>query len=259
MKIVLPPGADPATYTDLTERLLDVPAAISAPPIAIEKDAMAVATLVLSLPSALLATWDLAERMGLLARVRAYLEALRRQPRSDEMAVALASGTTRRLADVTEGEVLDAAVAASPSGSPEDQDWDVFIIHAGPDREAARRIWTVLMARGVQAYLDGASLRPGHDWPHRLSAAMARTRVFVVLVSGNWAQGWYNEDEVARAISLCRAHPDRGLVPVVLGPNPLQPHELPYGLGHVQAVVVGAKVAGDGAVAVLDAVKSLLR
>lgn len=78
-------------------------------------------------------------------------------------------------------------------------------------------------------------------------------------MSGNWAKGWYVDDEVARAISLCRKHPERGLVPVVLGPSSLPPEELPYGLGHVQQVAIGALSAREGALAVLEAVRAMLR
>lgn len=258
MNLVLPPGADPGALTRLTEASLGVSARVLPRAQALERDAVTTATLLLQIPTALLATWDLADRMGLLTRVRTWLTQVRAEPATAGLVLELPGRPPRPLSTIRAGEILDAAQRAVGPETPDTCDWDAFLIHAGADRGPARDAWEALVRAGVRAYLDRASLRPGDDWARRLAEAMRRSRVFVVLVSDHWDQGWYNADEVARAVSLCRALPNRALVPVVLGDRPLPAHELPYGLAHVQPVHAGALPPGQLGAAVLDAVQAAL-
>jgi hypothetical protein len=239
MKLIFPPGLDCNEFSKATEQSLGVVPDIDRESTDGTKDAVAVAALVWSVPGALLATLDIAERVGLLMRLNGWLQALRGQPRAGEVGVQMPNGQTRRLTEVTPGELIEAANASLPAIAPDERDWDAFVIHAGGDRAMARRLWESLMVGGVEAYLDKASLRPGNDWQRRLAGAMARTRIYLVLVSTLWTGGWYNGDEVARAISLVREHADRQIVPVVLPGMSWKPHELPYGLPTLTTSIVG--------------------
>jgi hypothetical protein len=203
-------------------------------------------------PVALLATFDLAERLQLLPRIQSWLDALRGVAGAS---LRLDGHAPRPIAEITPGEVLDAATAATPAGGPEQFAWDAFVIHAGADRAAARRVWVAMKLAGLNPYLDRANLRPGADWPRRLQAAMNNTRVFVVLVSENWSTGWYNQAELASAVSLCRGDGARRLIPVVLGARPMPPHELPYDVSHIQPVHLGALPVAEGDAAVIAAVR----
>ena len=194
-------------------------------------DPVAVAALVLSIPSALLATWDIAERLRLLPRAAAWLAALRALPGAARAHLELPSGP-RPLVDLSPAEVLDAAQAEGRPGGPEDYQWEAFLIHAGGDRAEARALWESLVGASVECFLDRASLRPGHDWPQRLLQGLAQSRVFVVLVGPGATMGWYNQDELARAVRLTRDDPRRALLPVLL-PGATEA-DLPYGLGHIQ-------------------------
>jgi hypothetical protein len=258
MKLILPPGVDAQPFTMATAQALDAAPTVERSSSAGTRDAVTMATAILSIPPALLATWDLAERLGLLRRVGLWLDALRAQSGADQVRVELDAEGARSLRDVTAGEILDAAAATTPVGDPSAQEWDVFIIHAGADRAAARLLWVALVDAGILAYLDRASLRPGADWPRRAAAAMARTRVFLVLVSGNWDTGWYNGEEVARAISLCRDGQGRALLPLILDATHWRPDQLPYGMAHLQPIVVGGQDAKTQSSAVVHAVRGAL-
>lgn len=194
-------------------------------------DPVAVAALVLSIPSALLATWDIAERLRLLPRVAAWLAALRALPGAAHAHLELPAGP-RPLMDLHPAEVLDAAQAEARPGGPEDYQWDAFLIHAARDRAEARALWESLVGAQVDCFLDRASLRPGHGWPQRLLQGLSQSRVFAVLVGPGAETGWYNQDELARAVRLTRADPRRALLPVLL-PGATEA-DLPYGLGHIQ-------------------------
>jgi hypothetical protein len=258
MKLIFPRGLDCSDYTKATEQSLGVVPDIDKQSTDGTKDAIAVAALVLSVPSAILATWDIAERAGLLKRLNGWLQTLRNQPRAGEVGIQMPNGQTRQLTEVTPGELIEAANASFPAIAPDERDWDAFVIHASADRAMARRLWEALMIGGVEAYLDKASLRPGNDWQRRLAGAMARTRIYLVLVSTHWNGGWYNGDEVARAISLVREHADRQIVPVVLPGMPWKAHELPYGLAALMPIVLGDFPEEKHGAEVLRAVQELL-
>ncbi|HMN97324.1 MAG TPA: toll/interleukin-1 receptor domain-containing protein [Phycisphaerales bacterium] len=228
------------------------------------------ATVLLSIPPAILATWHLAERLGLLERVSRWLKALRAEPGAERVSVGLGPAGTRPLSAVTPGEVLDAAADAIPKVGPEEKDWDLFVIHAGADRAIARRLWEALIMHRVDAFLDRASLPPGADWPRRTQEAMARTRLFLVLVSASWDSGWYTGEEVARAISLCREGEreierrgnrgveGRSILPVVMDASHWQPHQLPYGRADRQPIVLGGLEEKEQARTVVEAVLTAL-
>ena len=254
MILTLPSCAtlDPTAAT--TQAILGLPVTIAPSRDASRKDAAAIAAIALNVPVALLATYDLAERLGLLARVKAWLEALRAQA-GEGATLDLPGRGPRPLADISPGEVLDAATVGVPPSRPEDLRWDAFIIHAGRDRDTARRLWQALKVAGLNPYLDRANLKPGADWSRSLAAAMAATRVFVVVVSADWQSGWYNEDELARAVALCRQDSSRMLVPVILGPRPMPADEMPYGIAHIQSIHLGALSPADGNAAVVAVVR----
>lgn len=193
-------------------------------------DPVALAALLLSIPGALLATWDLAERLRLVARINAWLDKLRALPGAAQAQLELSSGR-RPVMELSAADLLDEAQHEALAGSPGDYEWDTFIIHGSGDRVAARAVWETLVRHNISSFLDKASLRPGDDWPRRLLAGLQRTRVFVVIIGPGAAQGWYNHDELARAVQLTREDPRRALIPVLFDGATMV--DLPYGLGQI--------------------------
>jgi hypothetical protein len=193
-------------------------------------DPFAVGLLVVSIPNALLATWDLAERLRLLHRVEVWLAALRALPGAAQAHFELSSGP-RYVADLSAADLLVEAQHEALTGSPGDYAWDTFIIHGSGDRVAARSVWETLVRQNISSFLDKASLRPGDDWPRRLLEGLQRTQVFVVIVGPGAAKAWYNHDELARAVQLTREDPRRALIPVLFDGATMD--DLPYGLGQI--------------------------
>lgn len=253
MILELPPTSDLDAIRGTTRSTLGLPLEVRPAPE--DTRDLGTALQVIQIPFTLLATWDLAERLGLLNRVRGWLDALRALPGAEDATLRLPGLGGRPLSAITAGQILDAAAAAAPTQGPETLDWDVFIIHAGADRAQARQLYEALSLAGVQVYLDKARLRPSDRWPTRLVEAMRRTRVFLVLVSSHWDEGWYNDDEVARAISLARAGEGRVILPVDLEPERTPTHDLPYGTAHLEPVRIGSLPAATADQQVVEAVR----
>lgn len=178
--------------------------------------------LLIELPAALLATWELAERAGLLERARRLLGVPGVLQQADgQVAVGLSP------AALLEQAQREQVARLWP---PEAMRWQVMIVHASPDRHVARTLYERLTVAGVETFLDRASVPPGGQWPLWLKAAAERSEVIVVLCSRHTDQGWYTHDEIARAISGARTGAQ------VLLPVRLDEAALPYGLAGVQAL-----------------------
>ncbi len=111
--------------------------------------------------------------------------------------------------------------------------WDIFLAHAGGDKEPARELHA-LLEPGCRVFLDLRELDAGIDWDRRLAAAQENSRVTAALVSARYTDAWYLQEEVARAINLVRNKGHR-LVPIYLEGWMESP---PYGLARLHGLSV---------------------
>jgi hypothetical protein len=107
--------------------------------------------------------------------------------------------------------------------------YDFFIAHAGPDSPTAEVLYD-LLSGAAKVFLDSRSLEIACDWDLELSKAQRQSFITVVLVSSRTDAAYYERVEVASAIRLARAEPERyRVVPVALDDMP-EPQVDPYGL-----------------------------
>jgi len=127
---------------------------------------------------------------------------------------------TSDVAQVPETE----SVGETMSGT---ETWDIFVAYAGPDRTQAQGLVSELRGKcRVRWDGDHTAGTPFDE----IRKDIEQSRVVVFLSSSASERAWYQQDEIARVISLVRQHSDRHhIVPVLLedGVSP------PYGLAHL--------------------------
>ena len=186
------------------------------------KDALAVATFVLTIPPAILAVWDLSERIGKVAAVRRWLG---RVPEGTQVVVSEeSSGSSAVVGAGDAAKVIDVATSA-----PAKPAWDVFLAYAGPDAALALELHSALAARGVRTFIDRRRLEAGEPWDFALVNAQASARGTVALLSPHFDGAWYQAEEIQRALQLKRAY-QRFLIPLYRDGRPRDPAVVPYGL-----------------------------
>ncbi|MFN7952716.1 MAG: SUMF1/EgtB/PvdO family nonheme iron enzyme [bacterium] len=118
-------------------------------------------------------------------------------------------------------------------------EWDFFLAHAGEDKAIAEELYEALAAGDrARVFLDSKCLDPGDTWPRRLAEAQRRSRITVVLISGRTADAYYQQEEIAAALSLARKTGDaHRVVPVYLDGEPGVGSSIPYGLRAKHALV----------------------
>jgi hypothetical protein len=108
--------------------------------------------------------------------------------------------------------------------------FDIYLAYASADRPFAEELHRRLEPH-CRVLFD-RNLAPGALWDVALPEALQAASTMVVLVSKQSADHWYHASEIARAVNLARAKPDRfRIIPVVLDGS-----ELPFGLERVQAI-----------------------
>jgi hypothetical protein len=118
--------------------------------------------------------------------------------------------------------------------------WDVFCIHASPDKAHARALHDALAQR-YRVFLDEVAIALGASWPQDLDAALQGSRVFAVLVSPHLDRAFYAQNEIAAAVALHRRYPDhRRIVPVLLEGKGDVVLAMPYALRSIQGIDVPA-------------------
>lgn len=106
--------------------------------------------------------------------------------------------------------------------------WDIFIAHAGQDRNIAEALYDAIADR-LNVFLDTKMLRLGDNWDSELARAQKEALVTVVLISNHTDEAYYAREEIACAIRMARDNPNtHRVVPIFLeeylSRNP------PYGL-----------------------------
>lgn len=209
------------------------------------KDALAVATFVLSIPPAILACWDLSERIGKIDAVRRWLKRL---PSGTQ--VVASDDSSGRSAVVGAGDA--AKMIDMASSAPAQPAWDVFLAYAGPDATLALELHRALEVCGLRTFIDRRGQRAGEPWDFALKNAQASARGTVVLVSPHSGAAWYQAEEIQRAIHLKRAY-QRFLIPLYRDGRPRDPEDVPYGLFRLEPLdLPGCGGIPGAAVAIRD-------
>lgn len=106
--------------------------------------------------------------------------------------------------------------------------WDIFIAHAGADRDAAEALYDAIDGR-ARVFLDVRCLALGDDWDLALAGAQRASLMSVVLVSSRTDRAYYQREEIAAAVDLARRTAHR-VVPVYLDAAARDGGNVPYGL-----------------------------
>jgi hypothetical protein len=91
------------------------------------------------------------------------------------------------------GDLSDVRVERPPVNAVGDaRTWDVFISHAGEDKEAiARPLYVALSAHGLAVWFDEAELRIGDSLRRKIDQGLARSAFGIVICSeAFFAKGW---------------------------------------------------------------------
>ena len=115
---------------------------------------------------------------------------------------------------------------------------DCFIAYPSSQRQLAEAIHHHLLPE-VVAFIDSRALRPGDHWPQILSQAIAAAAVTVVVVAPESERAFYEQEEIATALSLSRAgDSERRVVPVFVDGMTPADTRVPYGLRIKQGFVI---------------------
>lgn len=213
-------------------------------------DLVTTATLLLTIPPAIVACWDISERIRKLPAVQRWLGRL---PAGVSVVASDSEGHSVALGSGAEEDA--AALIELANRSEEAPAWDVFLAYAGPDRELADQLYGALQVRGMRTFMDRYRLGSAKEWAFELVNAQASARATVVLISPNYERAWYQDEEIQRAIYLKRRW-QRLLIPVYRDGRPSDPADVPYGLYRLEPLDLPGVGGVQGAAA---AIRGLLR
>jgi hypothetical protein len=130
--------------------------------------------------------------------------------------------------------------------------FDIFIAHAGADREPAEILYD-LLAPKCRVFLDSRCLSLGDDWDSAIASAQKSSNVTLVLISSQTEKAYYLREEIAASIALARSDSERHrVVPIYLDDSADASVEVPYGLRLKQ----GLRISDTGRLS--DVAKRLL-
>ena len=125
-----------------------------------------------------------------------------------------ASGARGGLGPPLPSERRDGGSAGTLKGLPRrpilaDETFDVFFSYNSEDREAVRRVWQALEARGVRAWTD-EQIDPGDRWMQKLQEIIAKASQAVIVLGPHGPGPWQE-----REIEACIAQNMNRKMPVV--------------------------------------------
>lgn len=100
-----------------------------------------------------------------------------------------------------------------------DEDSSVFISYATPDRERVTAVARMLMARGINVWMDHLRLRPGQHWDFEIKRALDRASIVLVFAShSSVSRRGYVQREIRTTVDKAKEKllGDIYLIPVLL-------------------------------------------
>lgn len=208
----------------------------------VTRDGVAVAALVLAIPPAILACWDLADRVSKLEAVKRWLASIKG---GAKVVASDADGRSIAVDPANPAALLDLAGKSPPAPA-----WELFLAYAGPDRDLALELHGALERLGVRTFIDRRGLLAGMPWDSQLKNAQSTARGTVVLISSGFERAWYQAEEIQRAIHLARKW-ERLLIPLYRDGRPSDIDDVPYGLYRLEPLDLVSCGGVDGAAAAL--------
>lgn len=106
---------------------------------------------------------------------------------------------------------------------------NIFISHNHQDKEFVRRISADLRAGGFSVWLDEDIVSVGENWTDKITEALERSDIILVVLSANSSNSTFQNSEIAYALASQRKNPSKRVVPLVIDKKA----ELPFFLKDV--------------------------
>lgn len=114
--------------------------------------------------------------------------------------------------------------------------YHIFISYPEQDYEIAHNIYKHFSPR-FKVFVDKITLKSGDEWSIEIPNAQKNSVVSLIVVSQNTYSGFYEQEEIARAIMLKRKTKKHIIIPVLVKKNNILP-DIPYGLQNIQNIVL---------------------
>lgn len=106
---------------------------------------------------------------------------------------------------------------------------EIFISHNHQDKEFVRRVSSDLRAAGFSVWLDEDIVSVGEKWTDKITEALERSDVVLVVLSASSSDSKFQSSEIAYALASQRKSPTKRVIPLVLDKKA----ELPFFLKDV--------------------------
>ena len=102
--------------------------------------------------------------------------------------------------------------------SAKNDDFEIFIYYASPDKDQAYQIYWPMQHRG-RVFFAEECLQPGDESRKRINEALSEALVFVVLLTRNNRDAVYQAGEISAAVRRWRNNKEGGRIVPVFGNN----------------------------------------
>lgn len=108
--------------------------------------------------------------------------------------------------------------------------FDFFISYSGPDVTQALELYNLLIERQAKVFISNTMV-PGTNWTKELPKAQSSSRYTLALISSNFVNAYYAQEELVCAIEYERVNSGQHtLIPIYLEGVPDKPDKVPFGI-----------------------------
>ena len=93
--------------------------------------------------------------------------------------------------------------------------YDIFLSHSAKDKDFALRLATDLTQAGLKVWLDQWHIQPGDSFAQAIDQALSRSRFLVILMSPDYFQSAWTQQEWQSALAAELAGTQVKLIPVL--------------------------------------------